>query len=67
MYEVKVSLECGCFKKSAYNAQSSFENKEEALSTAQKMVDDMNTNFCGKHKFSLNEDGNNINIEVALA
>jgi hypothetical protein len=67
MYNVKVNLECGCFKRSGYSANNSFDTKEEALKDATKMVEDMNKNFCGKHIFSLQEEGNDIIIDVKAA
>ena len=45
MYNVKVNLECGCFRKSSYEASTSFDTKEEALTEATKMTEDMNITF----------------------
>ena len=64
MYTINVELECGCFKRSAYENNLSFESKDEALMEARLMESHMNQRFCQKHMFTLSEDGNNFNIAV---
>jgi len=67
MYTIKVDKECGCFKKSDYENNVSFESKDAALAQANHMKEDMNENFCGKHHFEVSEDGDNFIIHVTMA
>lgn len=67
MYTITVDKECGCFKRSAYENNMSFESKDDALMQANLMQTHMNTKFCGKHDFSLSEDGDNFLIKMDLA
>jgi hypothetical protein len=64
MYSVKVTKECGCFRKSDYKNNQQFNSKDDALITALNMAKDMNQNFCQKHKFEVKEDGDSILILV---
>jgi hypothetical protein len=66
MYTVKVTKECGCFKKSGMPAMQEFSDKDAALQEAVDMAEDMNTTFCQKHVFSVLENGNEILIQVAM-
>ena len=51
MYKVEVENECGCFKKSEYQKEKSFEDKDEAVMYVDALVELMNDEFCGKHSF----------------
>jgi len=64
MSKVNVELECGCFKKSAYENNMEFTTKDEALQQALLMQNYMNQKFCQKHVFTVIENGENINIAV---
>ena len=64
MFTINVDKECGCFKKSAYDNNMEFNSKDDALLQAQSMVNHMNTKFCGKHEFTLSEDGQNFSIAM---
>ncbi len=64
MFKINIDKECGCFKKSAYDNNMSFNSKDDALIQAQSMVNHMNTKFCGKHDFTLSEDGQNFSIAM---
>jgi len=66
MFTVSIDKECGCFKRSDYQNNKSFESKDEALLNAKDMVEDMNENFCQKHSFVLSEDGKSFNITMSL-
>ncbi len=66
MYTIKIDKECGCFKKSVYENNMSFESKDDALMQASLMQTHMNTKFCGKHNFELCEDGNDFLISVNM-
>jgi hypothetical protein len=67
MYTIKVDKECGCFKKSAYENNMSFESKDDALMQANLMQTHMNTKFCGKHNFEVSEDGDDFLVSVSLS
>jgi len=64
MFTINVEKECGCFKRSNYDNNMKFENKDEALIQAKAMENEMNEKFCQKHDFTLTEDGNNFSIGV---
>ena len=61
-----VEKECGCFKRSIYDNNMSFESKDDALLQATMMVQHMNTKFCQKHDFNAIEDNDNILISVSM-
>jgi len=64
MYTVNVDKECGCFRRSGLENNVSFSSNDDALMNANSMVKQMNDNFCGKHEFSLKEDGNTFQISM---
>ena len=66
MTDLIIQKECGCFKKSSYKAKQTFNNNEEALVVAQSMCEDMNKNFCTKHKFFIQNNENEIIIKMEL-
>ncbi len=65
MYKVQVEKECGCFKRSDFSNDISFESKDDALLQAIEMSKEMNEEFCQKHEFDVVENGNTIMIKVA--
>ena len=67
MNTITVDKECGCFKRSAYENNMSFDSKDDALMQANLMVNHMNTKFCGKHGFELAEDGDDFLISMGEA
>jgi hypothetical protein len=66
MITVKMEKQCGCFKKSDFQEEQTFETKEEALKEALAMCEDMNETFCQKHNFSVVEDGDILMIKVDM-
>jgi len=64
MYTINVDKECGCFRRSDLENNQTFTSNDDALSTANTMVNLMNEKFCGKHEFSLKEDGNTFQISM---
>lgn len=64
MFKINIDKECGCFKRSPYDNNMSFDSKDDALIQAQTMVNHMNTKFCQKHEFALSEDGQNFSIKM---
>ncbi|MEA1954349.1 MAG: hypothetical protein U9O24_08165 [Campylobacterota bacterium] len=64
MFTVNIDKECGCFKKSDFENNKSYENKDDALIDAMNMVNHMNKEFCQKHDFTFSEDGQNFKIAM---
>ena len=64
MYTVNVDKECGCFRRSGFENNETFDSNDNALMKANSMVIHMNDKFCGKHEFSLKEDGNTFQISM---
>ena len=64
MFTITVARECGCFKRSPYENNISFDNKDNALIEAITMQNHMNEKFCGKHGFELSESGDNFSIAM---
>lgn len=57
MYKIVVDRECGCFKRSDLQNNIEVASKDEALTKSLEMVEHMNNEFCGKHKFKVEEAG----------
>lgn len=51
MYTVRMEKECGCFKKSEYMNNATFETQQEAYQYANILTELMNEEFCKKHEF----------------
>jgi hypothetical protein len=59
--------ECGCFQKSEYTNNNTFQTQQEAYNYSKIVAELMNEEFCGKHTFyaQITED-NDFVIRVAL-
>ena len=55
MFNVQVALECGCFRKSEYQKEKSFEKRDDAILYSKAISELMNEEFCKKHIFSPHE------------
>jgi len=67
MITVKMEKECGCFKRSDYEAVKRFDSKDDALLYAQELCTDMNETFCQKHSFRVVETAENeMTINLAM-
>lgn len=64
MYKVKVENICSCFLKSGLVESQEFENKDDAKSEAEYMINIMSSNFCQKHEFALNEQFGDFTIFI---
>jgi hypothetical protein len=62
MFTLNIDQECGCFKRSEFTNNMEFSSKDDALKKATSMVEKMNHEFCGKHKFALSERANTFQI-----
>jgi len=64
MYKVKVQNSCSCFIKSGMAETLEFDTEKEAEQEANKMLEKMNSTYCKKHEFSLNEQFGNVTIYI---
>ena len=67
MHNIIIEKECGCFKRSDLVNNLSIPSKDDALTKAIEMKNQMNDEFCGKHGFELAEDSSNFIISFAGA
>jgi hypothetical protein len=51
MYTVQIERECGCFRKSEYKKEKSFDNQKDAYHYSKVLEELMNEEFCTKHLF----------------
>ena len=64
MARVTISKMCGCVKKEEIPQVQEFPSVDEALKVAKEMTAKMNDEFCGKHNFSVVQNGGEITIQV---
>ena len=64
MYKVKVQNSCSCFMKSGLAEELEFSTEQEAKQEANKMLEKMQSSFCKKHNFSLNEQFGDFTIFI---
>jgi C4-type Zn-finger protein len=62
MFAVEIEKRCGCFTRAKLHSNISFDTKKEALKKADEMLEVMNKQFCGKHKFKIIEEDKTIRI-----
>jgi hypothetical protein len=65
MFKIVVEKECGCFRRSSLQNNIEVESKDEALMKSIEMRDTMNEEFCGKHKFKVQEAGDTFVIAMS--
>jgi len=65
MYKIIVDKECGCFKRSDMQNNLELASKDEALEKGLEMINEMNGEFCGKHTFTLEEQGEVFLIKMS--
>jgi hypothetical protein len=51
MYTVQMEHQCGCFKRSEFESEKSFEKQQDAYNYANIAAELMNEEFCSKHLF----------------
>jgi hypothetical protein len=66
MSTIIVEKECGCFKREGYSNNIECETKEEALTKAIEIAEEMNETFCKKHNFQVVENGDDIMIKMGM-
>lgn len=65
MYTVCMERECGCFKRSEYESEKSFQTQQDAYNYSKILAELMNEEFCSKHTFySQKMDGDVFLIRV---
>lgn len=64
MYKINIMNPCSCFVKSGLNALSEFDTKEEAQKEANRLISNMESNFCKKHEFSMIEQFGDYTIYI---
>ena len=64
MYKIKVYNSCSCMIKSGMADILEFDTEEEAKKEAQNMLQKMQSNFCKKHDFALNEKFGDFEIYI---
>ena len=66
MYTVQMEHQCGCFKRSEFENEKSFEKQQDAYNYANIASELMSEEFCGKHLFFAQKtDDNAFVIRVA--
>lgn len=60
MYKIHIENECNCFKKSTFENDLTFEDKDDALMKAKIMECRMNQEFCHTHYFEAEDMGDEI-------
>ena len=65
MFKIIIERECGCVRRSETINSQELASKDEALEKALGMINEMNSDFCQKHKFSLVEVENNFLIKMS--
>ena len=66
MYKVIIERECGCIRRANMAAESSFTDKDDALIQAGELARKMNDDFCGKHMFAVQQEGENFLITMQM-
>jgi len=66
MYTIEIEKECGCFKKSSFENNMTFDYKEDAINKAKVIEARMNQEFCFKHYFEAVDHGDKIVIHSTL-
>ena len=68
MYTIDIEKRCSCVKKDEdLVLPQQFEDKHEAEFAALKLINHMNANYCKKHRFYVDEEGDKLTIRVELA
>ena len=66
MYTIEIENQCSCFKKSNFDAVTTFDTKEDAIMRAKVMECRMNQEFCFKHFFEAVDYGDKIVIHSTV-
>lgn len=64
MYNVEIKNSCSCAIKRAFPETQSFDSKEEAETEANNILQQMQDEFCKKHRFELRNEFGNFSIYI---
>ncbi len=64
MYHVEIKNSCSCARKRALAESESFDSKEEAQEEAERLLRQMQNEFCKKHRFELRHEFGNFTIYI---
>ena len=64
MYSVEVKNSCSCAMKRAIAEHQSFDSKEKAEEEANRLLNQMQDEFCKKHRFELRNEFGSYNIYI---
>lgn len=64
MYSVDIKNSCSCAIKRALPEMQSFDSKEEAEDEANRLLQQMQDEFCKKHRFELRNEFGNYSIYI---
>ena len=68
MYTIDIEKRCSCVKKETdLTLPLSFNDKHEAEFAALRLINHMNANYCKKHRFFVEEEGEKLTIRVERA
>lgn len=70
MYRLSLEKKCGCAKKDPTldeKLAQTFNDKKEAEFAALKLVNHMNASWCKKHRFYVNEEGEEMQIIMEMS
>lgn len=62
MYHVEIKSPCSCSIKRALPEKQVFNTKEEAQEEANRLLEQMQNEFCKKHQFRLKDEFGSFNI-----
>ncbi len=64
MYSVDIKNSCSCAIKRALPELQSFDTQEEAQAEANRLLEQMQDEFCKKHRFELRHEFGNYSIYI---
>lgn len=59
MFTVNIEHECGCFKRSEFSKEKTFDNQRDAYNYTNIAAELMNEEFCKRHHFFAQKVGDN--------
>jgi len=65
MFKIIIEKECGCFKRSDLINGLEINSKDDALMKSIEIKEHMNSEFCGKHEFKVQEAGSDFVIAMS--
>jgi len=66
MYKVVIESQCGCVRRANMELEANFSDKDDALIAASGLAQKMNDDFCGKHQFSVHQEGEDFHISMQM-